>query len=257
MSPAKEHFSRDSAAYARFRPSAPEALFDWLASLCPARERAWDCGCGNGQASVMLAGRFDRVEATDISDSQLANALAHPRVTYRRMAAEEADLDPGAFDLVTVSQAAHWFDLGPFYAGVNRVLKPGGVLALWTYHLLEAGGNVDAVVRRYYGEILGTFWPPERRIVEEKYRSVPFPFAEIEAPAFTMEADWDLADLEGFMRTWSARMRYLESHGRDPLDLVSADLARAWGAAGEVRRIRWPLYMRVGRVPDRGTRKET
>jgi len=204
----------------------------------------------------MLADRFDHVDATDVSESQLANAVARANVTYRKMAAEEPEFESASFDLVTVSQAAHWFDLDPFFDGVKRVLKPGGVVALWTYNLLHAGEAVDAVVRRYYGEILGRYWPPERKMVEEGYRNIVFPFEEIRAPAFAMEAAWDLSGLTGFFRTWSARQIYVEKNGADPLDLVERELERAWGPRGEVKRIVWPIHMRVGRVPDSPARKE-
>jgi len=166
------------------------------------------------------------------------------------MAAEEADFEPASLDLVTVSQAAHWFDLDPFYAGVTRVLRPGGLLALWSYHLLRVNEDVDRVVKRYYRDILGSYWPPERRIVEEEYRGIPFPFDELGTPSFQMEADWSLDELMGFLRTWSARNLYVERHGSDPLELVARELGRAWGGRGSVRHVHWPLALRAGRRPE-------
>ena len=55
----KDNFSTQAALYARFRPTYPPELIDLLASLAPARMAAWDCGTGNGQVAVLLAGHFE------------------------------------------------------------------------------------------------------------------------------------------------------------------------------------------------------
>ena len=67
----KDNFSAVAGGYARHRPAYPDALFDWLAAVAPRREAAWDCACGNGQASVGLAAHFDHVCATDASAKQI------------------------------------------------------------------------------------------------------------------------------------------------------------------------------------------
>ena len=63
MAAFKDHFSGHAAAYARARPTYPDALFDWLAARCDRHDLAWDAGCGNGQASLALADRFRRIHA--------------------------------------------------------------------------------------------------------------------------------------------------------------------------------------------------
>jgi hypothetical protein len=68
----KDHFSARAAGYARFRPTYPDALFDWLAGLAPSRALAWDAGTGNGQAARALASRFERV----LSRSRTPNRTA-------------------------------------------------------------------------------------------------------------------------------------------------------------------------------------
>lgn len=243
----KDHFSSHSGEYARYRPDYPDALFGWLASLTAAHKLAWDAGTGSGQAALGLARHFDRVIGSDAAEAQLRNAAAHVRVTYKVMPAERTDLADGSVDLVTVAQALHWFDFDRFYAEVRRVLKPGGALAVWTYGVNEIAPEVDAIVRHYYADITGAYWPPERHYVDRNYRTIPFPFHELETPSFRMQKRWSLEDLLGYLGTWSASKRYQRAHGGDPLELIREPLARAWGAHG-TRLIEWPIYARAGKL---------
>lgn len=244
-----DHFSGHAREYAQLRPRYSGAMFDYLASLAPARDLAWDCGTGNGQAALALAERFLSVVATDASAEQIRHAFRHERIEYRVEPAEATSVDDRSVDLVTVGTAAHWFDFDRFYMEIRRVAKPGGVLAVWTYHFPHSlGRDVDRAVERFYHETLRGFWPAEIRHLEEHYRTLPFPFDEIEPPAFTMEADWTLDDLMGFMSSWSASRRYREHHGRDPVVEVGDELRAAWGRADTPRRISWPLHFRIGRV---------
>lgn len=241
----KDHFSKQAADYAKFRPRYPRELFVWLETIAPKTELAWDCATGNGQAAMDLAHVFKRVVATDASEKQVANAERHPRIEYRVATAEESGLETGSVDVVTVAQALHWFDLEKFYAEVRRVLKPGGVIAATVYKLATVSPAIDNVVNRYYSEIVGRYWPAERVLVE-KFEELPFPFAPIEIPPFEMVAEWNVEQLLGYLRTWSATQRFMAAEKRDPLADVENELRSAWGE--EVRRVVWPLTVRVGRL---------
>jgi ubiquinone/menaquinone biosynthesis C-methylase UbiE len=244
----KDHFSRLAAQYSAFRPAYPPAIFDYLAQVCHERQNAWDCACGNGQAALALAERFQAVIATDASPQQLAAAPAHPNVTYRVARAEESGIESQSVDLVTVAQALHWFDLDPFYGEVQRVLKPSGVLAVWTYGPLHVEGDgIDALFQEFYRDTVGPYWPPERRLVETGYRGLAFPFAEIPVPPFNMEQRWERAHLLGYLRTWSATARYALDKGLDPVATLEERLRPLWVDAYSTRRVTWPLALRVGR----------
>jgi SAM-dependent methyltransferase len=177
----QDHFSAQAGAYARFRPAYPEALFAWLASLLETRDLAWDCGSGNGQAALGLAAHFTRVIACDPSREQIAQALAHPRVTYYVASAEEPPAAAAGANLVTVAQALHWFDFDRFYPALRRTLKPDGLFAAWGYGRTRISPDVDAVVQHYYADIVGPYWPPDRRHIESGYQTIPFPLAEFGA----------------------------------------------------------------------------
>jgi len=244
----KDLFSGYADDYSKYRPGYPPALFDALAALCASRERAWDCGTGNGQAAVELSRRFHRVVATDPSEQQLAAAPPVDNVEYRIAPAERSGLPDASVDLVTVAQALHWFHFDAFFAEVRRVSRPGGLLAVWSYGFMEVAPAVDALVLRLYHDVVGPYWQPERRHVEEGYRSIPFPFAEVQAPRVEMTVRWSFTQLIGYLRTWSAVRDYQRARGDDPVAALGDELLRAWGPPAEERAVTWPLAVRVFRV---------
>jgi len=248
MSDFKDHFSGHATLYRDARPLPPTDWFDWLAGQAPDRALAWDAGCGNGQASVGLAAHFDRVVATDPSATQIAQAGAHPTIDYRVEPAERSSLEPGSVSLVSVSQALHWFDLEAFHAEVRRVGRPGALLAVSGYGNCSVDRAVDAVEWKLYADTLGGDWPPERALVDEGYRGLPFPFDAVATPSFGMQAHWNLAQFIAYLRSWSATQRYLKRTGVDPVEAIARELARAWGDPGRVRVVRWPFFTRVGRI---------
>jgi SAM-dependent methyltransferase len=246
-----DHFSGVAGAYAEHRPRYPDRLFEWLAEVAPAREVAWDCATGSGQAAVALAARFQRVIATDASAAQIAAGEPHLRVEYRVAPAQASGLPAASVDLVTVAQALHWFDRSAFYAEARRVLRASGVIAVWTYGASVLDDpRADAAHRRFYSETVGPYWPPERALVENGYGTIEFPFEEIDAPAFEMEAEWPLSSFLGYVGTWSAVTRFREKRGYDPVAELGEELRVLWGNTATPRRIRWPLALRVGRRPE-------
>jgi ubiquinone/menaquinone biosynthesis C-methylase UbiE len=245
----KDHFSALADAYAAFRPTQPAALIEWAVGLAPRRGHAWDCATGNGQAAVALAEHFARVTATDASAAQVERATPNERVTYRVAPAEASGLPDGSADLVTVAQALHWFDLPAFYREARRVLAPGGAVAAWCYmspRVDDAAAN--ALLHHHMYDALGPYWPAERQLIEDGYRTVPFPFDEVEAPPLELTARWTLAQLAGYMRSWSATAQYRAAHdGRDPIAAFEAEARGVWPDAGVgALTVRWAYAVRAG-----------
>ena len=248
MTSFKDHFSTHAALYRDARPLPPADWFEWLAGQVPGRALAWDAGCGNGQASAGLAAHFERVVATDPSATQIGQAVAHPAIDYRVEAAECSSLAAGSVDLVCVSQALHRFELEAFYAEARRVARPGALLAITAYGNCSVERTVDALERALYADTLGADWPPERALVDNGYRKLPFPFAPVAAPGFGMRADWDLAQFLAYLRSWSATQRHLKRTGIDPVAAATPGLAQAWGDPDRARTVHWPFFTRVGRI---------
>lgn len=249
-----ELFAAVAREYANFRPGYPAELFAWLAGGCAARDAAWDCGCGSGQASVALATEFSRVFATDAAPEQLAAASPHPRVAYSMGSAESSGLPAASVDLVTVAQALHWFDVDAFHVEVRRVARPGALLAAWCYPRPQfVDEALDEVFLDFYTNVVGPYWPPERRHVEACYRTLPAPpaelgFEELAAPAFGLELQWSLDRVAGYAGSWSATARYRERHGTDPVPVLRDALRSAWPVHGGAAVLRMPLALRVHRL---------
>lgn len=241
----KDHFSSQAIAYEKFRPRYPPELFEWLAANSPARDLAVDVATGNGQAAIALAELFHEVVATDASAAQLKAAQPKPRVRYQCEPAERITLPDAAADLIIVAQAAHWFDWPAFQSEARRVLRPGGLLAFWCYGNCRSEPDIERLFEDYSRDVVGPYWPRERRHVEEAYRDLPLPFPEVAVPQFDMHVDWKIESALGYLGTWSATQRYRQRNGRDPLALLGPLLTEAWGTG--IRQLRWPLVIRAGR----------
>ncbi len=153
----KDHFSGHAGEYAKYRPRYPPALFAKLAEVAPARELAWDCATGNGQAAVALAEVFARVIASDASAKQIENASRQANIEYKVETAEQSSLGAASIDLITVGHALHWFDLAKFYGEAQRVLKPNGIIAAWCYGQRMIAPDIDRVFNRYYRDVVGPY----------------------------------------------------------------------------------------------------
>jgi len=242
----KDYFSGNAAGYAAFRPRYPAALAAWLAARAPARGLAWDAGCGSGQLATLLARHFARVRATDASAQQIAAAEPDRRIDYAVAAAERSGLADASTDLATAAQAAHWFDLPAYFAEVERVARPGALVALISYGVFRIDTHLDPLLLGFHRGTLGDYWPAERRLVEDGYRAIAFPFREIAAPDLAIQVEWSLPDFLGYLGTWSAVKRLLDAGGEAQVERFAAAVAERWGDPATKRTARFPIAMRVG-----------
>ena len=246
--PSRNWFDQGGRAYARFRPEYPPEIAAFLASLTPDTRLAVDVGCGNGQLTQLLAPYFSRVVGLDPSANQIANAVPNNSISYQCAPAEKLPLVDKSASLITAAQAAHWFDLPAFYEEVCRVGVESGILALISYGVLRLEPALNERFQRFYWEEIGSYWPPERKLVDEGYATIDFPFEELTAPQLEIHLKWNLHEFLGYIQTWSA-VRSVREAGRENLLLMFADqFADAWGDANIRRPITWPINMRIGRL---------
>lgn len=241
-------FSPIARQYAESRPGYPPELFDYLASLVDCRELAWDAATGNGQAALQLARHFRRVVATDVSGEQIRHATPHPRIEYRVVASERSGLEGGSVDLLTVASAIHWFDLDGFFAEARRVVRPGGVLAAWSYHAGRMEPPFGEILDRFYRDVVQPYFAPGSKLVDEGYRSLELPGEPLDPPPFWIRADWNLDQMLAFVGTWSGTQEYIRRRGVSPIPRVAEPLERVWGERDRVLTLRWPLSIRVSRL---------
>ncbi len=241
-------FAQGGEAYARFRPTYPERLAQFLTSASPNNHLALDVGCGNGQFALRLAENFERVIGIDPSVDQIAHAVHHERIGYQCAPAEKLPVPDGSASLIAAAQAAHWFDLPVFYQEVRRVCVPGGVLALISYGVLTLEPELNERFGHFYCEEIGPYWPPERKLVDEGYAGIDFPFSEFPAPAMSIELNWNLSELLGYISTWSAVRRAREEGRQEILTRFAEEMKRLWGDADIRRSVKWPINMRIGKL---------
>ena len=241
----KDNFSSKSSSYAKYRPTYPQELYQFLKEKLHKTEKAWDCGTGNGQVAGELAKFFKEVQATDISQQQLDNAIIQPNIHYSVQTAEKTNFPDNSFDLITVAQAIHWFNFETFYKEVARVLKPDGIIPVIGYSLFKSNSETDEVILKFYHDIVGPFWDEERKYLDEKYKTIPFPFKEIESPRFEQEYQWTFAHLIGYLKTWSAVKHYEKANGENPVALIEEELKATFGAKNKVV---FPILFRCGKL---------
>jgi ubiquinone/menaquinone biosynthesis C-methylase UbiE len=240
----KDNFSDNAKQYAQFRPGYPLALVEFLCKLSPRNKTAWDCGTGNGQLAVLLSTHFDKVYATDLSEKQIQNATEKANIIYKVERAETTAFADEQFDLVTVAQAIHWFDFDMFYKEVKRTLKPDGVFAVIGYGSLTIDPETDKIIHEFYTNIIGSYWDKERRYIDEHYQTIPFPFKEITTPAFTIDYEWNIEQLTGYLQTWSAVQHYKKQNGTDPVELITEQLNDAWLKV-QNKKVQFPILLRA------------
>ncbi|MBC8155918.1 MAG: class I SAM-dependent methyltransferase [Bacteroidetes bacterium] len=239
-------FSGHADQYAQYRIDYPAELYDFILARVPLRQTAWDCATGNGQVALALADMFERIEATDISENQLAQAVQHANVHYQVGPAERTTFPDHHFDLITVAQALHWFDADAFHAEVRRVGKPGAVIAEWGYGLNQVDEAIDALVLDFYRNRVGPYWDSRRRLIDEQYASLPFPFADEQRADFLVRRAWTLDRFLNYLRTWSSVQKYKFENGDDPVTALGEALLPVWGE-GE-KEVRFPVFLRAGIV---------
>jgi ubiquinone/menaquinone biosynthesis C-methylase UbiE len=243
----KDYFSDQSKAYATFRPTYPKELYDFIFSHLENKNTAWDCATGNGQVAQFLCQHFDKVYATDLSEQQIKHAYPSENIIYSVQKAEQTDFPDATFDLITVGQALHWIDTNLFYQEAMRTAKKNALLAVWGYALLSVSEEIDKIFLDFYHNTVGPYWDSARKLVEQEYRTIPFPFTPIETPKFELIVQWSSEQFAGYLSSWSATQKYRKETNADPLPAVMEKISSVWKAS-EIKTVSFPLFLKLGHI---------
>ena len=244
----KDHFSSQAKEYSKYRPKYPPELFSYLSSLVNSHDTAWDCATGNGQAAMGLEPYFRKIIATDASSSQIEHAELHPKIEYRTVTAENSGLESESVDLITVATAIHWLDTDKFYPEAKRIIKNGGVLAVWTYAENTISPEIDDISRKFSEVILGKFWPAENKKAWDFKNKITLPFEHIHVPEFEFSVEWDMNEYLSFLYTWSATQNYIKVNGKSPIDIVYEEYRKAWKDENVRRSVKMKIWLKAGRI---------
>ena len=205
-----------------------------------------DCGTGNGQAAAVLSDYFERVDAIDISEKQILNAVKKPNIFYQISSVDKTVFDDNNFDLITCATAIHWFSFDQFFKEVTRVAKNEAVFACWGYDLIRTDNDeINKLIRDFYGTTVKQYWDAERSHVDHLYKTIPFPFREIPNPGFSTVLTWNIDTLDGYLNTWSAVQHYIRTNHTNPVnDLIKA-IREKTGSSIKIKAT-FPVFMRIG-----------
>ena len=244
----KDFFSQQASHYARYRPKYPAELFTFIKEIVQKTNFVWDVATGNGQAANELAKFFDHVYATDLSDEQLKYAIQQENIEYKKEFAESTSLANSSVDLITIATAIHWFDQPAFFKEADRVLKTKGVLFAWSYGGCKVNIEVDQIIDYFNFEYLVDYWHEGAKMNwYDKYQSLILPFEPISTPNFICKANYNLEEVMNYMFSWSGVQNYIRLHQKNPIEIIQADLEKAWGDPLSVKEIKWHLHTKCSR----------
>ncbi|XP_070561243.1 putative methyltransferase DDB_G0268948 [Ptychodera flava] len=260
-----------SEAYHKFRPPYPIEVVDRIIKYLQEKHLsplalAIDVGCGSGQSTRNLSPHFEKVIGCDVSETQIKKATETEKlanIEYRIGNDEALPAEDGSVDLVTAAQAAHWFNLKTFYSEVDRILKPGGCLALYGYgsavefHQNSNAGELQKVFDEFYYGTLKGYWEGRRKHIEDLYADIHLPYSDaVRDHSMAIEMEYTVSDFVGYLSSLSAFHEYKRLHPEeDTLQTVLEKFTRAFGkdaksADHTTMNVSYPIFLLLGRKPN-------
>jgi SAM-dependent methyltransferase len=132
-----ERFSDRVADYVRYRPDYPATLLEWLHSAqgVTPEWRVADVGAGTGISSKMFLDAGHSVIAVEPNAAMRSAALEwlgdNPKFKAVDGRADATTLADNSVDIVSVAQAFHWFDPAATRREFHRILRAGGLAAIY------------------------------------------------------------------------------------------------------------------------------
>lgn len=228
--------TKHALLYSKFRPSPPEDFIRSIIKFVGEKiqgpfKQAIDIGCGSGQSTIVLASHFEKVTGFDISEAQIKAAekdRSLPNIKYKTADCYQLPLPKSSVQLVTSSQAVHWFDFEKLFTEVKRILVPNGVIAVYGYWIplpqIEDEKKTrkikDLICEEYHEKQLGKYWNAERYIVKSQYADLVFPFKDVHRLKLVHKTESSLTDYISYLRTWSAYQKICQENNSKAESIV-------------------------------------
>jgi ubiquinone/menaquinone biosynthesis C-methylase UbiE len=153
--PTVERFSGFAEVYDQYRPNPPAELGDILPHMIhmPVPALVVDLGCGTGLSTRFWAERARQVIGMDPNEEMLAVARVRTgakNIAYVYGYGHLVALISDCADIITCSQSLHWMDPQLTLLEVARLLRPGGVFAVYDHtSLVMPGWEIEAAQRAF------------------------------------------------------------------------------------------------------------
>ncbi|XP_065061553.1 putative methyltransferase DDB_G0268948 isoform X2 [Rhopilema esculentum] len=216
--------------YKKFRPLHPQSMAEFIVSFCKRQVSldrhellplAVDVGCGSGQSSQMFAPYFQNVIGLDVSSAQIKEANTangNNNVEFLVGSAESLPVENQTVSLLLCAQSFHWLDQEKFYKEVDRVLMPGGCLAVFAHHFNEfEQPSLNRIAREFAFETLKDYWDERRRTVDNGYRDIVLPYEDNERDDFQSITKTSLLDYLGYLSSLSSYRKFMKEHPDEPI----------------------------------------
>ena len=182
---------------------------------------ALDVACGTGQSTMALKEIAKEIVGVDSSEEMLARAPRDGRIRYVRASAEDLPFADQSFDMITVSEALHWFDRDPFLGEASRVLRPSGWLIV--YDSRFGGGMKENLKYKKWVEeeyFIRYPAPPRNKdpLTEDEARK--HGFALVGHEDYTYEVSFSLEELVNYMMSHSSVLAVIGEEGRENQEVV-------------------------------------
>ena len=225
-------FSTDklSKEYVAFRPVYPQEVLNIITSYMESEGRAGfdtalDVACGSGQSTFLLSGLFARVTGVDVSETQIEQAKARKansdssNVEFIVGDAHSLPVEMSSVDLLTCAMGWHWLDAEVFYSEAEKVLKPGGCLAVYGHGvIIEDNPRVNKAFRIFDDELFQFQCFSEQNLhVLNNYEAVRLPFHNPKRVEFPFPQQVTFEHLLGFFKSVSMYSTYCEKYPKNTL----------------------------------------
>ena len=139
----EEKFTGKADYYDKYRPSYPDSLIDWLYEKSKTDTVA-DIGAGTGKFTACLLRKPWKITAVEPNPDMREKLAKLKGINIVSASAENTGIEQCSIGLITVAQAFHWFDEELFKKECERILEPGGKLAVIFNERERKEGTIDS-----------------------------------------------------------------------------------------------------------------